>query len=64
VNCIRNYAFGSHACVWLALAMVILLSVAFRIVSLRFWLWLVTRKRNRDDNEDESAKDYRRIHGG
>jgi len=63
VNCFRNHAVVSHACEWLALlalAMAILLSFALRIVSLRLWLWLLTRKNNRDDNE----KEYWRIHGG
>lgn len=60
MNWFRNHAVGSHTCEWFAIAMVILLSFALRIVSLRFWLWLLTRKSNRDEND----KEYWRIHGG
>jgi hypothetical protein len=64
VNWFRQYAFGSHAGEWLALAMVILLSFALRMVSLRFGLWFLTRKRDPDESEGDSEKQYWRIHGG
>jgi hypothetical protein len=63
VNWFRHNGFGSHAGEWLALATVILLSFALWIASLRFGLWLLTRKRDADESEDESEKDYWRIHG-
>jgi hypothetical protein len=59
----RQYAFGSHAGEWLALASFILLSFPSCIASLRFGLWLLTRKRDTDESEDESEKEYWNIHG-
>ena len=64
MNWFRNHALGSHAGEWLAFAMVILLLFAVRIVSLRFGLWLLTRKRDTDESEGDSEKEYWRIHGG
>ena len=60
MNWFRNYAFGSHAGQWLALAMVILVSFALCIASLRLVFWFLTRKRD----ADESDREYWRIHGG
>ena len=60
MNWFRNYAFGSHAGERLALAIVILVSFALCIVSLRLVVWFLTRKRNADEGERE----YWRSHGG
>ena len=60
VNWFTRYGFGSHLNEWLALAMVILVSFALCIASLKLALWLPTRKRG----TDKSEKDYWRIHGG
>jgi hypothetical protein len=60
VNWFRHFGFGSHADERLALAMVLLLSFALCIASLKLVRWLLTRKRD----TDESEKDYWRIHGG
>jgi hypothetical protein len=55
---LTNYAFGSHMVDWLALAVVIVLTLAVRIGTRRFIFWL-TRKRN----SDRSEREYWRIHG-
>ena len=62
MNWFRNYAFGSRAGEWLALAIVILVSFALCIASLRLVFWFLTRKRDADDGEGE--KEYWRAHGG
>lgn len=64
MNWFRQYVFGSHEGEWLALAMVIFLLFVLRIVALRFWLWLITHIRSTHEGEDESEKEYWRIHGG
>ena len=64
VNWFRQYCVGFHAGEWVALAMVILLSFALRIVSIRFGLWFLTRKRGTDESEGDSEKQYWLIHGG
>lgn len=56
---LTNYAFGSHLVDWLALAVVVVLTLAVRIVTRRFIFWLLTRKRDSVKNE----KEYWRIHG-
>lgn len=63
VNWFKQCAFSSHAGEWLALAMVILLSFASCIASLKFVFWLLTRKRDTNERELESDKQYWRIHG-
>ena len=63
MNWLRGHAVGSHAREWLALAMVILLSFASRIASLKVGLWLLTRKRDTDESKGESENEYWRIHG-
>ena len=63
MNWFRNYAFGSRAGEWLALAIVILLSFASSIASLRLGMWFLTRKRDTDGSEGESDKQYWRTHG-
>ena len=60
MNWFTNYAFGSHAAEWLALAVVILLALALCTGTLKFIPSLFTHKRD----ADESEKDYWRIHGG
>ena len=62
VNWFRNYAFGSHASEWLVLVMVIFVSFASCVASLKIVFWLLKRKR--DTDEGESEREYRRIHGG
>lgn len=62
VNWFRHYAFGSHASEWLALAIVIFVSFASCVASLRLIFWLLTRKR--DTDESESEREYWRIHEG
>jgi hypothetical protein len=64
VNWFRRYAVVSHASEWLALAIVILVSLASCIASSRLEFWFLTRKRDPDEGEDESERDYWRIHGG
>jgi len=62
VNWFRHYGLGFHAGGWLALAMVILVSFALCIASLRLVFWFLTRKRDADEGEGE--KEYWRVHGG
>jgi hypothetical protein len=59
VNWFRNCAFGSRAGEWLALAIVILVSFALCIASLRLVFCFLTRKRD----ADESEREYWRLHG-
>jgi hypothetical protein len=63
VNWFRHYALGFYAG-WLGLAMVILLALVLGIALLKLVFWLLTRERDADKNEDESERDYWRIHGG
>jgi hypothetical protein len=42
-----GYAFGSHAAEWLALGAMIVIAFALRIASLKFIVWLLTRKRDK-----------------
>jgi hypothetical protein len=63
VNWFRQYAFVSSANDWLALAIVIFVSFASCVASLKLVFWFLTRKRDTDENEGESAKEYWRIHG-
>ena len=53
MNWFRDYAFGSHAGEWLALAMVILLSVALCFALSALVFWLLTRERDTDESERE-----------
>jgi len=64
VNWFRHGAFGSHVGEWLALAMVIFLSFALGIALSKLVFWLLTREPDADESEDESEKEYWRIHGG
>ena len=57
---LTHYAFGSHLVDWLALAVVVVFTLAVRIGTRRFILWLLTHKRDSDKQERE----YWRIHGG
>ena len=60
VNWFRHDAFAAGVGERLALAIVILVSFALCIVSLRLVVWFLTRKRNADEGERE----YWRTHGG
>jgi len=62
VNWFRHYGLGFHAGGWLALAMVILVSFALCIASLKLFFWFLTRKRDADEGEGE--KEYWRVRGG
>jgi hypothetical protein len=64
VNWFRQYGLGVHAGEWLALAMVILLVLVPGIALPKLVFWLLSRRRDADASEDESEKDYWRIHGG
>jgi hypothetical protein len=57
---LKNYAFGSHLVDWLALAVVVVLTLAVRSGVRRFIFWLLTHKRAKGKDERE----YWRIHGG
>ena len=48
----------------LALALAILVLFALRIVLSRLVFWFLGRKRDTDEGEDESEREYWRIHGG
>jgi hypothetical protein len=65
VNWLRDYAVGSHTREWLALAIIILLSFASCIASLKLVFWLLIRKRNTDksEGEGESDRQYWGTHG-
>jgi len=56
----KNYAFGSHLVDWLALAAVVVLTLAVRLGTRRFIFWLYAHKRDTSKGE----KEYWRIHGG
>jgi hypothetical protein len=57
---LKNHAFGSHLGDWLALAAVVVLTLAVNIGTRRFIVGLLIRKREKGKSE----KDYWRIHGG
>jgi hypothetical protein len=57
---LKNYAFGSHLGDWLALAAVVVLTLAANIGTRRLIVGLLLRKREKGKGE----KDYWRIHGG
>ena len=63
MNRFRHDAFGSPVGEWLALATVLLLSFALGIALLKLVFWFLTREREADESEDESEKNYWRIHG-
>ena len=58
----RHDAFRSHVGEWLALAIVILLSLALCIALLKLVFWLLTHERGADESGDEGEKEYWRIH--
>ena len=64
MNWFGHYAVGSHAGEWLAIALVILLALLPGIALLRLVIWLLTPERDTDESEDQSEKEYWRIHGG
>lgn len=57
---LTNYTFGSHLVAWLAVAVVLLITIALRIGTRRFIFWLATHKHGSDKGERE----YWRAHGG
>jgi hypothetical protein len=57
---LTNYALGSHLVDWLALAVVVALTLALRIGARKFIFWLLARKRDPGKGERE----YWRRHGG
>jgi hypothetical protein len=64
VNWFRHGAFSSHVGQWLGLALAILVLFALRIALSRLVFWFLKRKRDTDEGEDESEREYWRIHGG
>ena len=64
MNWFRHDAFGSHVGKWLASALAILVLFALRIALSRLVFWFLARERDADESEDESEKEYWRIHGG
>ena len=62
MNWLGNYAFDSRAGEMLALSIVVLVSFALCIASLKVVFWFLTRKRDADEGEGE--KEYWRVHGG
>jgi len=56
---LKNHAFGSHLVDWLALAVVVVLSVVVRLGARRF-VWLLAHKRG----EGKGEREYWHIHGG
>ena len=64
MNWFGHCGLGFHAGEWLASAIVILASFAFCIASLRLVFWFLTRKRDADESEGESEKEYWRMHKG
>ena len=54
MNWFRRSAFGSQVGEWLALALVILLTLALCVALLRLVFWLLKRERD----TDESERDY------
>jgi hypothetical protein len=64
VNWFTRDGFGFHAAEWFAFALVILLLFAACIALLRVVFWFSERKRDTDESEDESEREYWRIHGG
>jgi hypothetical protein len=64
VNWFRHCGLGFHAGGWLALAMVILLALVPGTALLKLVIWLFKRKRDTNESEDKSEREYWRIHGG
>jgi hypothetical protein len=64
VNWFRHDAFDSHPGKWLALALAILVLFGLRMALSRLVFWFLGRKRDTDESEDESEREYWRIHGG
>lgn len=56
MNWFRNYAFGSRTGELLSLAIVVFVSFALCIASLKLVSWFLTRKRDADEGEGE--KEY------
>jgi Kef-type K+ transport system membrane component KefB len=64
VNWFRHDAFGSHVGEWLALALAILVLFAVRIALSRLVFRFLGRKFDKNESEDETEREYWRIHGG
>ena len=56
----KNHAFGSHVVVWLAFAVIVVLTIAVRIGGRGFFMWLLARK----PNAGKVEREYWRIHDG
>jgi hypothetical protein len=56
---LTQYAFGSHLVDWLAVAVVVLVTIALRIGTRSFIFWLLRDKRG----SDKSEREYWRMHG-
>jgi hypothetical protein len=56
---LTHYEFGSHVVDWLALAVVVVLTLAVRIGTRKLISWVIARKRD----SDKSEREYWRIHG-
>jgi len=50
---LKSYAFGSHLVDWLALAAVVVLTLALRIAARRFIIGLLIRKREQRQRREE-----------
>jgi hypothetical protein len=55
-----KHGFGFHLVDWLAVAVVLLITIASHIGTRRLFFWLAKRKRGSDKGERE----YWRMHGG
>jgi hypothetical protein len=60
---LTNYAFGSHIVDWLALAVVIVLTLAVRIGTRRFIFWL-TRNATQTEARGNIAHTWKRMKPG
>ena len=60
MNWFTRYVFGCHVNKWLAVILLALVGVAL----LKLVIWLLKRKRDTDESEDESEREYWRVHGG
>ena len=56
---LTNYAFGSHLVDWIALAVLLVLTLTVRTGARKFVCWLLRHKRDKNKGERE----YWRIHG-
>jgi hypothetical protein len=64
VSCFRRDGLGFYAGDWFPVALVISLLILLCVAWLRRIFEFLKRKRDTDESEDESEKEYWRIHGG